>query len=150
LIPADPDERLAEARRLVASRCLYGVDRNPLAVETAKLSLWLITLEKNKPFTFLDHALKEGDSLVGVTLKQIGAWSLEPKNQPDLFADMGRRAVEQIADRRRYLESLPDHDLANEMLKAKILRDAEYEARSLRQAGDWLIACEFADLNRDA
>ena len=43
----DAEERLALARRLVADRCLYGVDKNPLAVEMAKLSLWLITLDKD-------------------------------------------------------------------------------------------------------
>ena len=64
-IPADPEERLILARRLVAERCLYGVDKNPLAVEIAKLSLWLMTMDKGSPFTFLDHALKCGDSLVG-------------------------------------------------------------------------------------
>jgi hypothetical protein len=61
LIPKDTDERLALARRLVAQRCLYGVDKNPLAVEMAKLSLWLLTLAKDKPFTFLDHAIRCGD-----------------------------------------------------------------------------------------
>src|SRR6266567_3924717 len=57
LLPRDADERLAIATRLVGERCIYGVDKNPLAVEMAKLSLWLITLNKNRPFTFLDHAL---------------------------------------------------------------------------------------------
>ena len=68
LIPADPAERLAIARRYVADRCLYGVDINPMAVEMAKLSLWLITLQRDRPFTFLDHALKCGDSLLGFSL----------------------------------------------------------------------------------
>ena len=64
LIPADPDERLAIARRLVADRCLYGVDKNPMAVEMAKLSLWLITMQKDRPFTFLDHALQRALQLI--------------------------------------------------------------------------------------
>ena len=64
--PQGAEERLAYARRLVAQRCLYGVDKNPLAVEMAKLSLWLLTLAKDKPFTFLDHAIRCGDSLVGI------------------------------------------------------------------------------------
>ncbi len=65
-IPPDEDEVL-HARRLVAQRCLYGVDKNPLAVDLAKLSLWLATLAKDHPFTFLDHALRHGDSLVGLS-----------------------------------------------------------------------------------
>jgi len=64
-MPASLDERLTIARRLVAERCLYGVDVNPLAVELAKLSLWLVTLAKGRPFEFLDHNLRYGDSLLG-------------------------------------------------------------------------------------
>ena len=59
----------------MAERCLYGVDKNPLAVEMAKLSLWLVTMAKGQPFDFLDHALKCGDSLVGADEKEFLAWS---------------------------------------------------------------------------
>ena len=72
-IPADENE-IVHARRLVAQRCLYGVDRNPVAVDLAKLSLWLITLAKDHPLTFLDHALRHGDSLVGLSRRQIEAF----------------------------------------------------------------------------
>jgi hypothetical protein len=65
-VPADPDERLVCALRVVARHCLYGVDKDPLAVEIAKLSLWLLTRAKDEPFTFLDHAVRCGDSLVGL------------------------------------------------------------------------------------
>ena len=63
----DTEERLLTARRLIAERCLYGVDMNPLAVELAKLSIWLVTLAKGRPFGFLDHNLRCGDSLLGIT-----------------------------------------------------------------------------------
>ena len=66
---ADDPNRLdvvIEARRLVAEHCCYGIDRNPMAVEMAKLSMWLTTVARNRPFTFLDHALKAGDSLLGI------------------------------------------------------------------------------------
>jgi hypothetical protein len=66
LIPVDAEERLIIAKRLISERCLYGVDINPLAVELAKLSLWLITLSRDRPFGFLDHNLKSGDSLLGI------------------------------------------------------------------------------------
>jgi len=59
------EEPLIYARRLIAQSCLYGVDKNPFAVNLARLSLWLVSLSKHTPFTFLDHALKQGDSLVG-------------------------------------------------------------------------------------
>lgn len=59
-LPPDQDA-LEHARRLVAMRCLCGVDRNPFAVEMARLSLWLATLAREHEFTFLDHALRHGD-----------------------------------------------------------------------------------------
>ena len=78
MIPKDTDEQLAYARRLIAQRCLYGVDKNPLAVEMAKLSLWLLTSAKDKPFTFLDHAIRCGDSLVGIhNLEQLRTFNLD-------------------------------------------------------------------------
>ncbi len=65
------EETVRYARRLVAARCLYGVDKNALAVELAKLSLWLVTAAADQPFTFLDHALVQGDSLIGLTRAQL-------------------------------------------------------------------------------
>jgi len=58
-------DRRAALRRRVAERCLYGVDRNPMAVQLARLSLWLTTLASDRPLTFLDHHLAAGDSLIG-------------------------------------------------------------------------------------
>ena len=79
---ADDPSRLdivVEARRLIAERCCYGVDRNPMAVEMAKLSMWLTTVAKDRPFTFLDHAIKSGDSLLGISdLEQLRTLHLDP------------------------------------------------------------------------
>ena len=55
-----------EWRRLVTRNCLYGVDLNPLAVDLAKLSLWLNCFAINHKLTFLDHRLRCGNSLVGI------------------------------------------------------------------------------------
>lgn len=75
----DLEERLLTARRLIAERCLYGVDINPLAVELAKLSIWLVTLSKGRPFGFLDHNFRSGDSLLGVhELDQLLYLDLKP------------------------------------------------------------------------
>jgi type I restriction-modification system DNA methylase subunit len=75
----DAEERLLTARRLIAERCLYGVDINPLAVELAKLSIWLVTLAKGRPFGFLDHNLRSGDSLLGVhDLEQLLNLEMKP------------------------------------------------------------------------
>lgn len=88
--PADlPDavEDVVVARRLVAQQCLYGVDKNPFAVNLARLSLWLVTLAKDLPFTFLDHALKCGDSLVGLTRSQIILFGANVVYEPTFFED---------------------------------------------------------------
>jgi hypothetical protein len=60
-------------KRKVAESCLYGVDRNPMAVELAKLALWLETVAAAQPLTFLDHHLRHGDSLVGAGVDDLGA-----------------------------------------------------------------------------
>ena len=83
-LPVDEDPTLY-AWRLVAQRCLYGVDRNPFAVSLAKLSLWLFTGARAHPFTFLDHALRHGDSLVGLGRAQIESFSWAPDPQATLF-----------------------------------------------------------------
>jgi hypothetical protein len=61
----------ADFRRVVAQRCLYGVDVNPMAVQLARLSLWLATLAADKPLTFLDHRLRIGNSLIGASLDDL-------------------------------------------------------------------------------
>ncbi len=97
VIPPDEDEIL-HARRIVAQRCLYGVDKNPMAADLAKLSLWLATLAKDHPFTFLDHALRCGDSLVGLSKKQIEGFHWKPEQQRDfargIIEGKIRRAIE--------------------------------------------------------
>jgi hypothetical protein len=59
-------------KRRVVERCIYGVDKNPLAVELAKLSLWLATVAADRPLSFLNHHLKWGDSLVGAQVADLG------------------------------------------------------------------------------
>jgi hypothetical protein len=70
--PSDlgPPER-AVIRRRIAERCLFGVDLNPMAVQLARLSLWLLTLAADRPLTFLDHHLQSGDSLLGAWLANL-------------------------------------------------------------------------------
>lgn len=61
-----PPERVREAVRDVISHCIYGVDKNPLAVDLCRVALWLESHTGDKPLTFLDHRIRLGDSLVGV------------------------------------------------------------------------------------
>ncbi|TVS15390.1 MAG: hypothetical protein EA424_16245, partial [Planctomycetaceae bacterium] len=99
LIPPDEDEVLY-ARRLIAQRCLYGVDKNPMAVDLAKLSLWLVTLAKAHPFTFLDHSLRHGDSLVGLTRRQIIGFHWEPKKQKTFGEELIQKRLDRATEAR--------------------------------------------------
>ena len=65
------DAERAGFRRVIAQRCLYGVDLNPMAVQLARLSLWLTTFAGDRPLTFFDHHLRTGNSLVGTTLAAV-------------------------------------------------------------------------------
>ncbi len=65
------DRIKASLRRHVVERCIYGVDINPLAVELARVSLWVETLDRELPFSFLDHKVKVGNSLVGCWLDRV-------------------------------------------------------------------------------
>lgn len=75
------EDELAYWKRQVVNACVYGVDINPLAVELAKLSLWLTTLAKGKPLSFLDHHIKAGNSLVGAWAREVGVKLLETPEQ---------------------------------------------------------------------
>ena len=68
---ASGETDLAYWKRRVAQSCIYGVDLNPLAVELAKLSLWLATVAKDRPLSFLDHHLRTGNALIGARLADL-------------------------------------------------------------------------------
>ncbi|MBS4045650.1 MAG: ATP phosphoribosyltransferase regulatory subunit [Alphaproteobacteria bacterium] len=112
----DVEERAIVARRLVAEQCLYGVDKNPLAVELAKLSLWLTTMSKGRPFGFLDHNLRSGDSLLGIhEIRQLTELSMNPKGtkQLRLFGRSIQAAVEKAIELRLRLRSIPIRDIGD-------------------------------------
>ena len=145
LVPVDPDERRTYAMRIIAQRCLYGVDINPLAVEMAKLSLWLLTLAKDKPFEFLDHAIRCGDSLVGIhDIEQLKHFSLRPDNDDTpLFSGPLDKAVHEAVNLRLKLEDMPANTVEDIEAQEKLLREAEDKIARLRCAADLLVAGEF-------
>ncbi len=146
-IPPDEDEVL-HARRLVAQRCLYGVDKNPLAVDLAKLSLWLATLARNHPFTFLDHALRCGDSLVGLGRQQIARfhWKETPQ-QNELGQEKIRERIEAATRFRRHIVEAGDE--MPFLLKQQKLALADESLNLVRLAGNLAIAAFFgADKDR--
>ena len=151
-LPADPIEREALAHRLVAERCLYGVDKNPMAVEMAKLSLWLITLAKDRPFSFVDHALRAGDSLLGVTdLKQLRVAHLDPSWHRQASLDLGFDEIEAAVDRalalRHELEAFVVRDVLDAERKAAMLAQADAALDDARLLGDLVVGAALAQLD---
>ncbi len=150
-IPADPDDQVVLARRLVADRCIYGVEKNPMAVEMAKLSMWLITLAKDRPFSFLDHALKPGDSLLGIhDLAQIEHLHMDPERGRELHTTLEepwhawQAAVKEAIERRRELESFTVLTVRDAELKERLFREAEAALDDLKVAGDVIVGAALS------
>src|SRR5579864_2159475 len=141
VIPPDEDENLY-AQRLIAQRCLYGLDKNQMAADLAKLSLWLATLAKDHPFTFLDHSLRHGDALVGLTRKQIASFNWAPSPQQTFLEEKVRQLVEFVSKQRREIlearENTPYAQLEQE------LAVADERLSLLRMIGDAAIGAFFS------
>ena len=144
--PADlsPDaDELLYARRLVAQRCLYGVDRNPMAIELARLSIWLVTLAGEHEFTFVDHALRHGDSLVGLTCRQIEEFHWDagsPGVLSEFVAVRAREPLQRVSELRRVIRELgesPEHELR------ELLDETERQLAGIRRVADLLLSAFF-------
>lgn len=141
-IPSDEDE-VVFARRLVAQRCIYGVDRNPVAVDLAKVSLWLVTLAREHALTFVDHALRHGDSLVGLNRQQIEALHWEENRVPILKGMEVGKALEEATDlRKRIRES--DDSVSDAELR-DLWDQAQFALRKVRLIGDLVVSAYFSE-----
>jgi hypothetical protein len=142
-LPKDIDERLLIARRLVAERCLYGVDMNPLAVELAKLSIWLVTLAKGRPFGFLDHNLRYGDSMLGIhRLDQLIELSMLPSTASGsrrLFVQNIEQAVSEAVELRKRLREIPIRDISDVEAMARLNTEACRILEAPERVADALI-----------
>jgi hypothetical protein len=141
-MPAGEEARAENARRIVAERCLYGVDLNPLAVELAKLSLWLVTLSKGRPFGFLDHNLRCGDSLLGISrLEQLTELLLDPAatKQGRPFGKAIEHAVAEAVELHRKLHEIPIRDIRDVEAMATLDADARKKLEAAEVIADALI-----------
>lgn len=143
----DTEARTIIARRLIAERCLYGVDLNPLAVELAKLSIWLVTLAKGRPFGFLDHNLRCGDSLLGIhRLDQLTQLSMNPTGQGQLrlFGQNIEQAVREAIELRQRLREMPIRDIRDVEAMAYLDADARRRLAVPEGIADAFIGEVFA------
>ena len=147
-IPDDEDE-LLHARRLVAQRCLYGVDRNPMAIDLARMSIWLATFARDHEFTFIDHTLKYGDSLVGLTQPQIEGldWEAdEYAHQEELGADAIRAQLAEASELHRLIREAGSDSPRDELFA--FFEEAKEAIARARLLGHLTIAAFFKGKNK--
>ena len=155
VLPGDIGEAdRASFRRTIAQQCLYGVDLNPMAVQLARLSLWLATLAADRPLTFLDHRLRMGDSLLGSSTADIlrqpppGRTATRPVSLPLLDHDALDTALTSAIAVREDLAAAPGDTLEQVRKKERALAGLDDKASAIarwRRVADLWCAGWFHD-----
>ena len=127
-------------RRMVLKKCIFGVDKNPMAVELAKTALWLHTFTVGAPLSFLDHHLKHGDSLHGEQLDSVqrsfgSLGMIFHTGELDRLA-IAAKSIEQVAD-------LTDVDIAEAKLSKRLADEAEAKVAPLHALLDFWRAMRW-------
>jgi len=144
---ADPSLTNGRAIREVIARCLYGADINPMAVEMCKLSLWLVSMDKTKPFSFVDDKIFVGNSLLGVTdldqLRQLHIYP-DPERGTDLLhqlVDVDGKLAEATRLRKELASPVDEHNpMRSTRGKLALLEQAKRATADLRLIADGIVA----------
>ena len=123
---------------MVLKRCIYGVDKNPLTVELAKVSLWLHSFTVGAPLSFLDHHLRYGDSLVGLRVSEA---TEDLRNIAELFLSNAIAGAEAATEGMQRIEELSDADIAEVRESARLFDGVGTTTAKLRGLLDFL--CGF-------
>ena len=134
-------------RRMVLKRCIYGVDKNPLTVELAKVSLWLHSFTVGAPLSFLDHHLRCGDSLIGLRVSDA---TKELARLGGLFASSAIAGAEAATSGMQQIEEMSDADVSEVRESAELFRVVEETTAELRGLLDFLcgLAWLTAGMNK--
>ncbi len=116
-------------RRMVLKRCIYGVDKNPLTVELAKVSLWLHSFTVGAPLSFLDHHLRCGDSLIGLRVHDA---TQELSRLGGFTSASAIQAAENATGGMQRIEEMSDADIAQVEESATLFREVEKTTSALR------------------
>ena len=127
-------------RRMVLKRCIYGVDKNPLTVELAKVSLWLHSFTVGAPLSFLDHHLRCGDSLIGLRVAEAIA---ELARFGGLFTGSAIAGAEAAAGGMQRIEELSDADIAEVQESALLFDGVEAATTAIRSLLDLLTGMRW-------
>ena len=143
--PADAEELRRQALREVIARCLYGADINPMAVEMCKLSLWLVSMDKTKPFSFVDDKVFCGNSLLGLTsLDQLRYLHIAPKPstmQQQILVDIDAKVATATQLRHELANPVEERDpMRSSRAKARLLAQLRQVTADLRLIADAIVA----------
>ena len=127
-------------RRMVLKRCIYGVDKNRLTVELAKVSLWLHSFTVGAPLSFLDHHLRCGDSLVGLRVAEAREYL---RQWGGLFASNAIAGAESATDLMQSLEEMSDADVAEVQKSTELFREVEETTSDLRGLLDFVCGLRW-------
>lgn len=133
-------------RRMVLKRCVYGVDKNPMAVELAKVALWLHTFTVGAPLSFIDHHLRAGDSLFGLWVRdaidKAGALGGE------LLWNEALKNAERQARAMKTIEMATDAEIAEAHRSAEMWTDVEFQTGPLDGFVSFMHALDWLQLSR--
>ena len=130
-------------KRMVLKRCVYGADKNPMAVELAKVALWLHTFTVGAPLSFIDHHLAAGDSLFGLWVRD----ALDKAGKGgSLFLHEPLSNAQRQAVVMRTIESLTDAEVAEAHRSAEMWHDVEAQTGPLDGFVSFMQALEWLDL----
>ena len=127
-------------RRMVLKRCIYGVDKNPLTVELAKVSLWLHSFTVGAPLSFLDHHLRCGDSLVGLRVSEATG---DLRKWASLFLNSAIAGAEAATEGMQSIEEMSDADVAEVRESAALFHLVEQKTSELRGLLDSLCGLRW-------
>lgn len=151
----EEEEDIRWARREVVERCIFGVDLNPMAVELAKLSLWLYTVAKNRPLNFLDHHLRCGNSLVGAKINDLSSLPELKKKKEEgespqlgLLVSIFKEKVNILLGAFAQIERLPSDTVEQVREKEKLYQDFRKIVSRFQDVADvWTSAYFGNDIN---
>ena len=131
-------------KRMFLKRCVYGVDKNPMAVELAKVSLWLHTVTSGAPLTFLDHHLSCGDSLFGMWI-EVAQKKANKYGAPLLWQEYMKRAY-LAADQMREMEKISDSEIKQAKASARIFENLTNSTDGLDAILKFVFALDWIDI----
>ena len=144
-IPPDEDPSLY-ARRLVAQRCLYGVDVNPFATDLSKLSLWLATLAKDHPFTFpgpRPPIWRLSGGVQPTANRTVSLGRIPTARARARPGAVSKKQIDRVTAYRKEILEMTEDNVASILLKQQKLGLADQALETVRRAGDLLVAAFF-------